>query len=125
MMGARRWQQLSLAIGCTIGLAVSLLASRSFAADLQLRIVRTAGTANGEVLVIPDCATSPLKISPCGRVARSWVNHLNARAVSFVDGYRAAGYSDTVTSVKLDCSAGILAKRKSRQGQRKQPARLR
>lgn len=118
MMGGRRWQRLIVAMGGAISLAIAMLASASSAADLRLRILRTAGTANGEVLVIPDCATSPLKISPCSRVARSWVNHLNSRAVIFVDAYRAAGYSDAVTSVKLSCSAGILAKRKTRKGQR-------
>lgn len=108
----------------TLGIALlSLLLSGGApgltASALELGIKRAdAGYANGEVLVQPDCAGSSLKIKPCGRVARSWLNHLNSRSGSFVAAYRAAGYDDEVTSAVLGCGAGIYSPRKSRQGVR-------
>lgn len=114
----RGWQSV-IAQTCTLAAALIMLTLPALSAELRMRILRTAGVANGETLVIPDCATSPLTISPCSRVARSWVKHLNSRAIAFADGYRAAGFSDAITSVKLDCSSGILARRKTRKGQRK------
>ena len=95
-----------------------LLPTFAQAGELELVVSRSAGTVNNQPLVVPDCANSTLKIAPCQRVAQSWVDHLNARAGAFVAGYRAAGFTDDVTSVTLDCSAGIIAKRKTRKGKR-------
>lgn len=89
------------------------------AKELVLKEARSAGAANGEPLVIPDCAGSALKIKPCQRVARTWLAHLNSRAQAFVNAYRAAGYQDPVNSVTLDCSLGIYNPRRSRLGVRK------
>lgn len=86
--------------------------------ELSLKVASEAGDANGEPLVLPDCANSALKIAPCQRVAASWLAHLNSRTQIFVDAYRAAGYEDDVTSVVLDCSLGIFNNRKTRAGTR-------
>lgn len=94
-------------------------ATPSKAADLVLKIAGDGGTANGEPLVLPDCASSNLRIVPCRRVARSWLKHLNSKADAFVQAYRAAGHDDEVTGVVLDCSAGIYSNRKTRRGIRK------
>ncbi len=107
-----------LAAGWVVVLAVLAAASTARATDLRLLAGRPAGTANGQALVMPDCQSSSLKIAPCQRVARSWLDHLNARADAFVDAYRAAGYHGPVTSVVLDCSSGILNNRRTRKGQR-------
>lgn len=101
----------------TVALAmVVAVALCSQARALELKIARTAGAANGEVLVLPDCANSNLRIAPCQRAARSWVNYLNSKAQIFVQAYRAAGHNDDVSEVVLDCSAGIYNNRKTRKG---------
>ncbi len=86
--------------------------------ELVLKVARPAGEANGEPLVLPDCVGSALKISPCQLVAATWLAHLNSRAQTFVNAYRAAGYEDEVTSATLDCSLGILNSRMTRDGTR-------
>ena len=52
-------------------------------------------------------------------MATTWVNHLNSRASVFADAYRAAGYTDTINRIVLDCSAGIVANRPTRKGARR------
>ncbi len=84
--------------------------------SLHLAIKSDAGYASGEPLALPDCANSSLKIKPCGRVAKSWLTHLNSRADAFVAAYRAAGHDDEVTSAILGCGAGIYNPRKTRKG---------
>lgn len=101
---------------CMIGIISA--ATPSDAATLALGIARHAGHASGEPLVKPDCANSSLKIVPCQRVARSWLEHLNSRAQAFVQAYRAVGYRDEITEIVLDCSTGIYSDRKARSGVR-------
>ena len=105
------------ALGLTSAIAVALAcASMANASDFGLSIKSRAGHANGEPMVLPDCAGSKLKISPCRRVARSWLKYLNSRAHAFALGYQAAGYGDAIVSAVLDCSAGIYNPRKTRNG---------
>ena len=107
-------------ITITLYLSVWVLSALPVAAsELSLQKAGRAGIANGERLVMPDCAGSTLKIAPCQRVAETWLAHLNSRAQGFVDAYRAAGYEDEVTTAVLDCSAGIYSNRKTRLGVRK------
>ena len=110
-------QLLAVVVGTTSRLFA--FANMAGAQSLSLKIAGSAGYANGERLVKPDCAGSAVRIKPCGRVAATWVRHLNSRIGAFISGYRAAGYSDQVTSIILDCSSGILADRATRKGQRK------
>lgn len=120
-MRIRLQSLIQLVLGMLIGLSsVSLLGVGSAdAQSLTLKIAGGAGNANGEPLVKPDCAGSAVRIQPCGRVAATWVRHLNSRIGAFISGYRAAGYSDQVTSIVLDCGSGIFANRATRKGQRK------
>ncbi len=101
-----------------LALLLAAAAACQAAGGLHLKVRSSAGYANGEPLVMADCAGSSLKIKPCSRVARSWLNHLNSRAHAFGDAYRAAGFSDPVTSATLGCEAGIYSPRKTRQGNR-------
>jgi len=106
-----------LAARLFLSAVVSLVFIASASADrLRLGARSSAGYASGEALVQPDCANSNLKIKPCGRVARSWLNHLNSRAHAFAAAYRAAGYGDNVASATLGCGAGIYNPRKTRKG---------
>lgn len=118
----RRARAVFLASFCmTLAFVGALFAFGSLAEaqSLSLRVSGGAGNANGEPLVKPDCAGSNVRIKPCGRVAASWVRHLNSGIGAFISGYRAAGYTDQVTSIELGCGAGILANRATRKGQRK------
>jgi len=105
-----------LACALVIVMAFSPPSMASAGGDFRLAIKSLAGKANGEQLVIPDCAASRLKISPCGKIARSLLKHLNSRAHAFALGYQAAGYSDAVVSAVLDCGQGIYNPRRSRGG---------
>ncbi|MGI9522242.1 MAG: hypothetical protein ACR2PG_11390 [Hyphomicrobiaceae bacterium] len=102
-----------------LAISTATPSSHAWGTVLKLAESRTAGTAYGQTLVIPDCGGSNLKISPCQRVARSWLNHLNARASAFAKAFSAAGHDRVVTHAVLDCSAGILADRKTRRGMRR------
>ncbi len=99
-------------------LPILAVTNQASGAELVLRSLQPAGSANGEPQVLPDCANSALKISPCQRVAKSWLRHLNGRAPAFVNAFRAAGYKDKVHIVVLDCSAGIFNNRKTIGGYR-------
>lgn len=109
----RRW--FASLICLFVALSVSR-ASISANVELVLTVAAKAADANGEPLVMPDCENSALMISPCQRVAASWLAHLNERAYVFIDAYRAAGHEEEVASAVLDCSAGIYSPRMTREG---------
>ncbi|MEM8974883.1 MAG: hypothetical protein AAGD43_22720 [Pseudomonadota bacterium] len=111
--------QISFSVIMAAAGALISTTSASGAQSLSLKVAGRAGHANGERLVKPDCANSTVRITPCGRVAATWVRHLNSRIGAFISGYRAAGYTDEVTSILLDCSSGIYSDRATRKGQRK------
>ncbi|MBX2806560.1 MAG: hypothetical protein KTR19_11360 [Hyphomicrobiales bacterium] len=111
----RRWPVFVAFFVVLIAIGSAVLSST---VELALGSGGGAGNANGEPLVMPDCENSAVKISPCQRVAASWLAHLNARAYAFVDAFRSAGYEDDVTNVVLDCSLGVLSRRKTRDGGR-------
>lgn len=116
---ARALMQMLLGTIAAIAGALSSIGSVAEAQSLELKVAGRAGYANGERLVKPDCANSTVRITPCGRVAATWVRHLNSRIGAFISGYRAAGFTDPVTRIVLDCSSGIFADRPTRKGQRK------
>ncbi|MEM9360286.1 MAG: hypothetical protein AAGB04_29245, partial [Pseudomonadota bacterium] len=69
---------MQIAFSLIIAAAAALISTTgiSSAQSLSLKVAGRAGHANGERLVRPDCANSTVRITPCGRVAASWVRHL-------------------------------------------------